>query len=275
MISDQDLEQLKRDPSKKCVFFIGSSLLIHQSTKTSFLPFQETLAAIQLSLLHLIQDQSLIICKGESELPSEVIEEKNYSLVPVKQFLAQSDSSTQSMLFRALHWLNWEIHSRYCGQCGSALEHSIGTTEKKCLSCKVSFFPRFSPAVMVLIQHEDKILLARSPHFNAGLYSLIAGFIDVGETAEQAAHREVKEELGIEITDLEYFSTQTWPFPDSFMIAFKAKYHRGELKMDTVEIEDAQWFEANNLPQLPSHASIARQLIDKVLEEICSKNKRE
>lgn len=90
----------------------------------------------------------------------------------------------------------------------------------------------------------------------------MAGFIDVGETAEQAAHREVKEELDVEITDLEYFSSQTWPFPDSFMIAFKAKYLRGEIKIDENEIEDARWFDLDNLPPLPSQASISRKLID-------------
>lgn len=123
---------------------------------------------------------------------------------------------------------------------------------------------------MVLIQKEDKILLARSPHFQPGFYSAIAGFIDLGETAEHAAHREVKEELGIEITDLEYFSTQTWPFPDSFMIAFKAKYLDGELKLDENEIEDAGWFGAQDLPMLPPSSSIARQLIESVVNKLPS-----
>jgi NAD+ diphosphatase len=169
---------------------------------------------------------------------------------------------------RALHWLNWDRQSQFCGRCGSALEGKMDATEKKCPTCETSIFPRFSPAVMVLIRKGDKILLARSPHFESGFYSAIAGFIDVGETAEQAAHREVKEELGLEISDLEYFSTQTWPFPDSFMIAFKAQYRGGDLKLDEIEIEDARWFGQHDLPMLPPHASIARHLIDSVLAEM-------
>lgn len=185
----------------------------------------------------------------------------------VKRFLSEVDEVVQSRILRAYHRLNWESQSQYCGKCGTPLEYKSDSTEKKCLVCKVSFFPRFSPAVMVLIQKEDKLLLARSPHFAPGIYSAIAGFIDVGETAEEAAHREVKEELGIEITQLEYFATQTWPFPDSFMIAFKAQYQGGELKIDEKEIEDARWFSANDLPLTPPTASIAKRLIQSALKD--------
>src|ERR1700722_8943106 len=110
---------------------------------------------------------------------------------------------------------------------------------------------------MVLIQKGNEILLGRSAHFKPGVYSALAGFIDIGETAEMAAHREVKEEVGLEITELEYFGSQSWPFPDSFMLAFKAKYLRGEINIDTKELEDARWFNLNNLPAIPPHPSIS------------------
>ena len=142
------------------------------------------------------------------------------------------------------------------------MKANFEATAKECIFCEQSFFPRFSPAVMVLVHKEDKILLARSYRFPPGDYSAIAGFIELGESAEQAAHREVKEEVGIEITNLRYFSSQAWPFPDSFMIAFKADYLSGELILEPDEIEDAKWFSRNDLPNLPPSVSIARELIN-------------
>ncbi|MGD9591637.1 MAG: NAD(+) diphosphatase, partial [Candidatus Berkiella sp.] len=146
------------------------------------------------------------------------------------------------------------------------LSKKIDSIEKKCERCDIILFPKMSPAVMVLIYRDKEILLARSWHFKAGMYSAIAGFIELGETAEMAAIREAKEELGVDIENLEYFGTQTWPFPDSFMIAFKAKFKEGELKIDPVEIEAAQWFNIDNLPILPPSASISRKLIESVIQ---------
>lgn len=115
---------------------------------------------------------------------------------------------------------------------------------------------------MVLIQRNHQVLLARSAHFKPGIYSAIAGFIDIGESAEEAVYREVKEEVGIEISKLEYFGSQSWPFPNSFMIAFKAHYLSGELSINPNEIEDAKWFDIDDLPAIPSYPSISRKLID-------------
>ncbi|RYE12514.1 MAG: NAD(+) diphosphatase, partial [Rickettsiales bacterium] len=150
-------------------------------------------------------------------------------------------------------------------KCGSNLILMNENIEKKCIVCNLSYFPNLSPAVIVLIQNDDKILLARSKNFRPKVYGLIAGFIELGENAESAVHREVKEEVGINIHRLEYFGTQSWPFPNSFMIAYKAHYLSGELIIDKKEIEDAKWFDLNNLPELPYLSSIARKLIDNLL----------
>lgn len=255
---------LAQSDSDACLFFAGDQLIVNITTKNPILPYQSTVDALQLNILNALSDGSIriISCKMDPSNEANPV----LGTFPVKRFLSEVDATLQSRILRAYHWLNWESQSQYCGKCGTPLEYKADSTEKKCLACNLSFFPRFSPAVMVLIQKDDKILLARSPHFPPGIYSAIAGFIDLGETAEEAAHREVKEELGIEITQLEYFATQTWPFPDSFMIAFKAQYRAGELKIDEHEIEDARWFSANELPLTPPTASIAKLLIQSALK---------
>lgn len=260
------LRQLKTHPVSDGWFFSGDKILVKSQSKDSILPLQDTVDDLAINILDVCVDNNKLILNCEIGATDEQLLDKGYVTYNVKKFLPELNSEAQSQILRAYHWRNWHSQAKFCGTCGSGLENKIDSAEKKCSTCKTSVFPRFSPAVMVLIQKEDKILLARSPHFQPGFYSAIAGFIDLGETAEQAAHREVKEELGLEITDLEYFSTQTWPFPDSFMIAFKAKYLRGELKPDEKEIEDARWFGAEDLPLLPPSASIAKQLIESVVK---------
>jgi NAD+ diphosphatase len=123
-------------------------------------------------------------------------------------------------------------------------------------------FPRISPAVIVLVEHEDMILLARANRFQGELYSVLAGFVEPGETLEEAVRREIKEEVGIDVKDIHYFGSQPWPFPDSLMIAFTASYAGGDIKVDGDEITTAGWFKAGNLPEIPGSISIARKLID-------------
>jgi len=136
-----------------------------------------------------------------------------------------------------------------------------------CPACKLIFYPRISPAVMVLVRDGEHLLLARSPHFKPGVFSALAGFVEPGENLEQCAVREVREEVGVEITNLRYFQSQPWPFPNSLMLAFFADYAGGELKLDPTEIEAADWFHISDLPKLPDHVSIARRLIDAALAE--------
>ena len=131
-----------------------------------------------------------------------------------------------------------------------------------CAGCDLVVYPRISPAIMVLISRGDELLLARSHRFKPGVFSALAGFVEAGETLEQCAVREVREEVGIEITNLRYFGSQPWPFPDSLMVAFFADYAGGTIQPDPLEIEAAGWFLRDALPILPEPVSIARQLID-------------
>ena len=246
------------------LFFIDDEVIVHCAKQRALLPFHSTLDALQLTLLSLQTDQSMIITQCTTALSMPALLQKGYRLYPIKPALLRVKVEQHFYILRAYHWLNWTRQSQYCGQCGHRLTSSWDTTEKTCHSCQSTFFPRFSPAVMVLIQKGDDVLLARSPHFPPGDYSALAGFIDVGESAEQAVHREVKEEVGLSITNLTYFSTQTWPFPDSFMIAFTADYQSGTIQINQEEIEDARWFHLGDLPPLSPSISISRQLINAV-----------
>ncbi len=137
-----------------------------------------------------------------------------------------------------------------------------GELARVCPRCGLQHFPRISPAVIVRIERGDEILLARSPHFAPGVYSTVAGFVEPGESLEQTVAREVREEVGVEVTNVRYFGSQPWPFPHSLMIGFVADWASGEIRLQEEEIEDAGWFRVGSLPGLPSRLSIARALID-------------
>jgi NAD+ diphosphatase len=202
----------------------------------------------------------------QNRLFVEVAEPEHANLISysAKIFLRGLINDEVNIMLQAIQWLTWNKRNNYCSKCGNSIALVQNVSEKKCHSCNLSFFPSLSPAVMVLVKKENKILLARSPHFRAGMYSALAGFVDIGETAEYAAHREVQEEVGLKITSLKYFGSQSWPFPSSFMIAFTAEYLDGKIIMEPNEIEDAKWFDVNQLPDLPSMPSISRRLINSV-----------
>jgi NAD+ diphosphatase len=136
-----------------------------------------------------------------------------------------------------------------------------------CIECGLVNYPTISPAIIVAVIMGSQILLARSHRFHTGFYSVLAGFIEYGETFEQCVRREVKEEVGIDVGNIRYFASQPWPFPNTLMVGFTADYAGGVVTADKVEIADARWFKADNLPAIPPKGTIARQLIDWFVEE--------
>jgi NAD+ diphosphatase len=166
---------------------------------------------------------------------------------------------------RAMQLLTWDRTHKYCGSCGKETFSRETERCRECPSCGYLAYPKLAPAVMALVKKENKILLARGPHFPEKFYSVIAGYVDPGETLEQCINREVFEEVGIKIKNIRYFGSQPWPFSQSLMIAFTCDWEEGEISIDPMELTHAGWFDHTNLPQLPPRLSISRVLIDTYL----------
>jgi NAD+ diphosphatase len=162
----------------------------------------------------------------------------------------------------AVQIVDWDRNHQYCGHCGNQTYSKNYERAKECPNCGLVSFPRISPAVIVLVQRDDQLLLARSLRHPSNMYSVLAGFVEPGETLEEAVVREIREEVGLEIKNLRYFGSQPWPYPNSLMIAFTCEYSEGEIILAVDEMADAGWYRIDELPRIPPPISIARQLID-------------
>jgi NAD+ diphosphatase len=162
------------------------------------------------------------------------------------------------------HLMNWYSQNKYCGKCGAATQKKNDERALVCPECNTSIFPKISPAVIVAILSNDKILLARNTNFPGNWYSLIAGYADVGESLEETLKREVKEEVGLDIHNIRYYKSQPWPLSGSMMIGFIAEADENQsISIDYKEISEAAWFTRGNLPDHPSKISIAGEMIEK------------
>ena len=156
----------------------------------------------------------------------------------------------------------WGRTHRYCGACGTRTELMAGERCMRCLACGLASYPRVSPSMMVLVKKGDAILLARNGAWPQNRFSALSGFVEPGESVEEAVHREVEEEVGLRVHRLAYFGSQSWPFPHSLMIAFTAEYLSGDIRVDGIEIAEAKWFGPDDtLPDIPTRISISSALI--------------
>ena len=163
---------------------------------------------------------------------------------------------------RAFQIMDWDRTHQYCGKCGSPANDKADERAKICPACGTVSYPRMSPAVIVAVVRDSALLLAHAARFPGSMYSVLAGFVEPGESLEDCVRREVKEEAGVELKNIRYFGSQPWPFPNSLMVGFTAEHAGGEIRTDEKEIVDARWFTADALPTIPDKISIARKLID-------------
>ncbi len=191
-----------------------------------------------------------------------------YETIGLRALAALFDAETFGLAGKAMHVVDWATTSRFCGRCGTATIPSDKDRSMTCPACGLATYPRIAPAIIVLVRNGEKALLARNARSPAAFYSTLAGFSEIGESLEETLAREVREEVGIEVTDIRYFGSQPWPFPHSLMIGFTAHWAGGEIRVDGEEIADAQWFSADALPTIPPPISIARWLIDAWVAEV-------
>jgi NAD+ diphosphatase len=170
-------------------------------------------------------------------------------------------------MLRAYHIAQWRQDSAFCGSCGTKNTDAPDELARLCPACGRREYPRISPAIITIILNDDgRALLAHNKKFADKVYSLVAGFNEAGESLEATVAREIREEVGLEVKDITYIASQPWPFPNSLMLGFTARYAGGAIHPDGIEIEDAKWFTRDDLPNLPGNGSVSRYLINGWIE---------
>ncbi|MRG98089.1 NAD(+) diphosphatase [Polyangium spumosum] len=200
-----------------------------------------------------------------AELARDAPVPPGFVYVSLRRLHGRLDPDFEAAAGTAFQVQYWDRTHQFCGTCGAPLVIEEGRRSKRCTGCAHQHFPHVTPAIIVLVEDGPRILMTRQPRFPPGMYGLVAGFVEPGETLEACARRETREETGIEIDDIRYFDSQPWPFPHQIMIGFFARRTGGELVVDRTELEDAAWFDRGALPKLPPPMSIARRLIDEWL----------
>ncbi|NLF53998.1 MAG: NAD(+) diphosphatase [Thauera phenolivorans] len=212
-------------------------------------------------------------CYG-AELAHDALPPPGSGFHDFKRLYGRLPPATAALANRALELVEWDRTHRFCGVCGAPTAQPDARKVRICSNpeCGHEHYPRVSPVVIVAVERGEEILLGRSPHFPPGFYSVLAGFVDAGETAEEAVHREVFEEVALRVRELRYFASQPWPFPHSLMLGYQAEYAGGELVCAADEIEDAAFFHVDRLPaNLPGRFTIAHWL----MRDFCRRHGRE
>lgn len=246
-----------------CFAFKGSELLVKKENNSVIIPTGEELLSFNIKP---IREQDLGVKDNKHYYSAELsIDEEapeGMTFVGLRQLFGVVDEEFFVHAGRAIQIVNWDKTHQFCGQCGTITNTAPNEYAKVCPSCGLINYPRISPAIIVAIVKDKEILLARNAKSPYGFHSVLAGFVEPGETLEQCVSREVYEEVGLKVKNIKYFGSQPWPFPNSLMVGFTAEYESGEINVDKNEIAEAYWFKVDNMPQIPSSISIARKLID-------------
>nr|WP_136251048.1 NAD(+) diphosphatase [Ningiella ruwaisensis] len=203
------------------------------------------------------------------DLHNNPVDSAKYVKTSIREALYLIDEANFKYLAKAWQYAQFLRHHQFCGQCGARMQQVQWEMAMHCHKCHHRVYPRVSPCIIVAVRRDNKILLAQGVrHQSTGFFSTLAGFVESGESLEHAVHREIKEEVGIEVKNLEYFGSQAWPFPHSLMVGFLAEYAGGELVLEEKEILAADYFDIDALPKVPPKLSIAGRLIEETVKRI-------
>ncbi|MFT5677107.1 MAG: NAD+ diphosphatase [Paraglaciecola sp.] len=229
----------------------------------------------QLTFAHAYRDQIVQIGSHDEQpcymvdMGNEQVADESLQAISLRAMLMQSDLALFGIASRAWQIALFMRTHRFCGQCGSTMKQINWEMAVQCSRCNHRCYPRISPCIIVSIRDGDRLLLAQGkPQKSRQMFSTLAGFVESGETLEQAVHREVFEEVGIKVKNLRYFSSQPWPFPHSLMVGFLADHDSGDICVDGHEILEAHWYPYKDLPNIPPRFSIAGQLIAQTIKDI-------
>jgi NAD+ diphosphatase len=258
----------KEDKISFQFLFQQGNLLVKKLDKIYTIPTDDDLSYMGYMIVNKLYIGSLDghSCYTSRYIEGEVLLE-GLEFLGLRQLHEQIDKSMLQAAFRAVQILAWDETHRFCGACGEITVKKADEHAKVCPKCGHISYPRLSPAVIVAVTKGDRLLLARNKNFVSGMYSVLAGFVEAGETLEECVKREIKEEAGIEVKNIKYFGSQSWPFPNSFMLGFTAEHESGEIQIGEDEIADARWFSVEEIPNIPGKLSISRKLIDWFLEK--------
>lgn len=247
--------------------FCKEDLLLLQEENGNFtIPFQENPPTEVKPWTHLMEVSAM---DDGSEVVTYCIDSpadnRQLQAVPLRQSYYKLPRKLYLKAGKCQELLYWDHNTKYCGVCGAPMRMDTAIS-KKCTECGKEVWPQLATAVIVLIHRDDEVLLVRARNFRTDFYGLVAGFVETGETLEEAVARETLEETGISIKNIRYFGSQPWPYPCGLMVGFHADYVSGEIHLQRSEIAKGGWFGRDTLPTIPEKLSIARMLIDDWLE---------
>lgn len=200
------------------------------------------------------------------EVLSESLKRDGYDFIGLRESFYHLPTELYLKAGKCQELLYWDFNTQYCGVCGSPMKmHTI--ISKRCTQCGKEVWPQLATAIIVLIHRGDEVLLVHAKNFKGDFFGLVAGFVETGETLEEAVRREVMEETHLTIKNLTYFGSQPWPYPCGLMVGFMAEYESGDIHLQRSELSRGAWFRYDKLPQIPQKLSIARRIIDKWLEQ--------